>query len=102
MKFHQHTDFAMKEYKKFEDLKFNPHPRVEGIQARMDFDNGYGISVIQGPYFYCDGPHEYEVAVFKGGHLTYGTPITDDVIGHVGSAEVTDIMRQIQDLPKAE
>jgi hypothetical protein len=35
----------------------------------------------------------------KDAEITYDTPITDDVIGHLTETEVTDIMKQIQELP---
>jgi hypothetical protein len=38
----------------------------------------------------------YELAVFKNGHITYDTPITNDVIGYLKAEEVTKIMQQIQ------
>lgn len=56
---------------KFSDLVFKSHPLSNdpnAIQARIDFDNGYGISVIQGKYFYCD-KDTYEVAILKDGSL---------------------------------
>jgi hypothetical protein len=41
----------------------------------------------------------YELAVLgKDGHLTYATPITDDVIGYLRDIDVTDVMEKIQQL----
>ena len=64
----------------------------------MDFENGYGISVIFGSMFYSNGIDTYEVGILKDGILCYDTPITDDVIGYITADEVTDIMRKIQEL----
>ena len=68
-------------------------------QAKMNFENGYGISVIFGSMFYSNGIDTYEVGILKDGILCYATPITDDVIGYITADEVTDIMRKIQELP---
>ncbi len=100
--------------KSFKDLVFIPHPiarEAQGLplcvakeyakakQAKMDFENGYGISVLFGSMFYSNGIDSYEVGVLKGGTLCYDTPITNDVIGYIPAAEVSDIMRKIQELP---
>ena len=85
--------------KTFNDLIFKQHPNwMSGTQARMDFPNGYGISVITGEYAYSDNEHPYEVAVMEHGSLCYNTPITDDVIGYLDADGVTEIMKQIQEL----
>ena len=95
--------------KTFKDLEFNPHSGGNGVQALAFFDNGFGISVVQfkigisGMYgSYTDNEDEWEIAVLKGDadgwNLTYDTPITDDVIGHLLEEEVTDVMKQIQSL----
>lgn len=39
-------------YKTFNDLEFYTHRTGFGKQARMDFPNGYGVSVITGDMFY--------------------------------------------------
>ncbi len=85
--------------KTFKDLEFKPHPMGAGIQARMDFENGYGVSVIQTPYSYTSGPSEYELAVFHNGSLCYDTPVTNDVEGHLSADEVSELMKQVQELP---
>lgn len=84
------------------DLDFKQHPvDPTGTQARVDFANGYGVSVVTGDFAYGDGAAPYEVAVFLDGHITYDTPITDDVIGHQDEAGVNEILEQIQALPNA-
>ncbi len=95
----------------FKDLKFDPHPVGDGLMARMEFKNGYGISVVRFkipsiPGFrsrteygsYTNNEKEWEAAVTKGGNLCYDTPITDDVVGHLSEADVTALMAKIQDL----
>lgn len=82
--------------KTFKDLEFKPHNNCKGgIQAIMEFPNGYGISVIQGKYFYCND-NTYEVAVLKNGNLCYDTDITDDVLGYQTEEDITRIMKKLQ------
>jgi len=85
--------------KTFRDLEHEDKTYSLGTQARMDFKNGYGVSVTTGPTAYCD-EGEYELAVFKGGDLCYDTPITDDVIGWLTPRQITVIMKKVQTLPK--
>ena len=88
--------------KTFKDLDFQPHPNmghVGGVQARIIFDNGYGASVVRSQYTYGGDKGLYELAVFgKDGHITYDTPITNDVIGYLRPEDVTDVMEKIQQL----
>ena len=103
----------MRKVKTFTDLVFNPHAfskearhlpsplREEYMEAKhavMRFDNGYGTSVVKGDMFYSNGIDTYEVAVLKYGAICYDTSITDDVIGYVNADEVSNIMKQIQEL----
>ena len=83
----------------FNDLTFKTHPsHMEGVQARITFENGYGASVVKTPYTYGGDRGLYELAVFKDGEITYATPITDDVIGYLRPEDVTDVMTKIQQL----
>jgi hypothetical protein len=86
--------------KTFRDLEFVSHPvHIEGVQARIQFDNGYGASVVKTPYSYGGDRGLYELAVLDSdGNLTYDTPITDDVIGYLRDIDVTDVMEKIQQL----
>jgi hypothetical protein len=74
-----------------------------GIQSLFRFDNGYGASVVQGPYTYGGdrGLWELAVIVWNGDDydLTYETPVTDDVIGHLGEGDVGELLMQIEALP---
>lgn len=96
--------------KKFKDLQFKPHQTGEGLHAVMFFKNGYGVSIVRfkmafGYGSYTDNDSEWELAVLFGNEkectLTYNTPITDDVIGHLTETEVTDVMIRVQELPSA-
>jgi hypothetical protein len=90
--------------KQFNDLEFKTHPHGEefGITARIEFDNGYGASVVKGDHSYGGRDGLYEVGVLDNGLLTYFTPITDDVIGYLRPEDVTDVMVKIQQLPKKD
>ena len=88
----------------FDDLKFGPRKvRLEGIQAVVMFDNGYGASVIQGYGSYGHEYGLYELGIIKadkdtGWDLCYDTGIADDVIGHLTPDEVTTYLQRIKEL----
>jgi len=88
--------------KKFEDLDFeeiNEAPFMVGKKARMMFDNGFGVSVVSHTFSYGGKDGKYELAVLNSnGELTYETPITNDVMGYLEPEEVTNIMKDIQNL----
>ena len=86
--------------KTFKDLEFAEHPgHIGGVQARIQFDNGYGASVVKTPYSYGGDRGLFELAVLDNdGHLTYDTPVTSDVIGYLRDIDVTDVMEKIQQL----
>ena len=86
--------------KTFKDIEFKEHPSTfGGIIGRIEFDNGYGASVVQGPGTYGSERGLYELAVLdKTGQITYDTPITNDVIGYLRPEDVTDVMEKIQQL----
>jgi hypothetical protein len=87
--------------KTFNDLDFQPMQFDVGIQTRINFDNGYGASVIRSPYSYGGNQDLYELAVVKDNAIRYDTPITDDVIGYLTEDDVTKYLRQIQELKNA-
>jgi hypothetical protein len=83
----------------FKDLEFINRGGAMGTQACAYFDNGYGVSVITGSMFYTNPNTPYEVAILKEGvGITYDTHITDDVLGWQTASEVSEIMRQVQEL----
>jgi hypothetical protein len=88
--------------KKFNDLKFKPHPHVDGVISRIQFDNGYGASVVKHDFSYGGKDGLYELAVIDTkGDLTYSTPVTSDVEGYLSEDDVTKLLEQIQQLPNA-
>lgn len=105
--------------KTFKDLEFKPHPswrdlpsdwwdragydkEWKPVQATMTFENGFGVSVIQGPMLYTSNKNEWELAVFHGTDVCYESGLLDDVAGHLSADEVTDYMLKIQQLEPAE
>ena len=88
--------------KTFEDLEFeqlNDAPYMVGKKSRMHFDNGFGVSVVSHTHSYGGRDGLYEVAVLdKDGVLTYETPVTSDIIGYLSEEDVTDVMKQVQEL----
>jgi len=85
--------------KTFNDLEFK-QDMLRGLNAaRIMFDNGYGASVVIGPYTYGGEDGLYELAVLdSNGKLTYDTPVTDDVEGYLSEEQVTDLLIKIQQL----
>ena len=86
--------------KTFKDLEFVPHiAGMGGVMSRIEFDNGYGASVVKTPYTYGGDKGLYELAVLDNeGNLTYDTPVTNDVIGYLRPEDVTDVLAKIQQL----
>lgn len=79
---------------------------IGGRQVLHRFENGYGASVIQGPYSYGgdEGLYELAVIVWEGlaYELTYDTPITDDVLGYLTPEEVDEALARIEALPEVQ
>jgi hypothetical protein len=71
---------------------------VSARQWRFSFPNGFGASVINDGYGSADGLLELAVLNARG-HITYETPITDDVLGYLTGIQVADALDQIAALP---
>jgi hypothetical protein len=86
--------------KEFKDLEFVTHSAgLGGVMSRIQFENGFGASVVKTDYTYGGDKGLYELAVLDSdGNLTYDTPVTDDVIGYLRPEDVTDVMVKIQQL----
>ena len=84
--------------KTFKDLEFTDKDYIDGQRAVLEFDNGYGISVITGYGAYGSTDAPYEIAVLKDGVICYDTEITSDVVGYLTPDKVTKIMIKIQEL----
>jgi hypothetical protein len=95
--------------KRFKDLEFKPHPNGEGIISRLNFDNGFLLSVIAGGIAYST-PREdntdpdffstFEVAVFNpNGDFTrefFPEDHNDDVMGWQDREEINILISKIQ------
>lgn len=83
----------------FDGLKFGPAPNRDfgGERAVVYFANGYGASVVRGPYTYGGDKGLFELAVILRADesLVYTTPITDDVLGHLTPEDVTQALGKI-------
>ena len=83
--------------KAFNDLEFGPHPMGMGILAREEFDNGFAVTVVMGPYTYGGEKGLYELAVWKDGEIHYDNPVAKgDVVGYLREEDVTDAMLLVQ------
>lgn len=84
--------------KDFSDLVFEPHPigLKDHTQAKMTFDNGYGVSVICGTLYYSNGVDTYEVATIKGDLIDFKNQVIGDVSGYRTKQEVSEIMARVQ------
>ncbi len=74
-------------------------------RVRVFFDNWYGASVIQSPNSYGGSKGLYELAVIVSTEdeweITYSTPITENVVGHLTEDEVSKLLEEIEALPVA-
>lgn len=84
----------------FRNLSFAPHQvDPNGVHARMNFENGYGVSVIQTRFSYGGDEGLYEMAVLKGKDICDDTPVANDVLGYLTKEDVTEKMMLVQELP---
>lgn len=72
-------------------------------QVVFKFPNGYGASLIQGPYTYgsTDGLFELAVLIFPyddGWEICYDSEISDDVLGYLTDDEVHETLNNIYNL----
>ena len=90
----------MKNMKTFKDLVFEPSESLlNGVKSRIDFDNGYGASVIKNRFSYGGSAGFYELGVTKDDQLHYDNPVANgDVIGWLGEEEVSKLLIEIQNL----
>lgn len=88
------------------DNKYNNNEKDSWINGKQQwlfrFENNYGASVIKhwGSYGFEDDLFELAVAYFDGDDwiITYNTPITNDVIGHLTNNDVLGYLHKIQRL----
>lgn len=71
----------------------------DSSQVVYKFPNGYGASVIRGPYTYGGREGLFELAMLKGDDICYRTPITSDVLASLTTQEVGATINAIAALP---
>ena len=93
--------------KTFKDLEFEiDHQLSIGLTvAELFFDNGYGIAVVKGEralstYISPDNDNDYKITILNNTNPYYGSRIVKSIVGYHNEAEVTKIMKQIQELGK--
>ena len=85
--------------KTFDDLEFNRHANLIGIQAVIKFDNDYGLSVVQVNDDFRDSSYgKYDLLILRNSSADYGNPISDGEIIKQNPPQVTEIMKKIQKL----
>ena len=87
----------------FEPVK--TQSKNSGEQKLYRFENGFGASVVRGPYTYggSTGLWELAVIVWDGNdyELTYDTPVTSDVLGYLDESDVDRHLAEIEALERA-
>ena len=84
----------------FQDLDFSKSDTPKGVFARVDFDNGFGASIISNDASYGGNSGLYEIAVLRGDDITSTTDVTDDVVGWLDDKDVTRTLNAISKLDK--
>jgi len=95
------------DYKGFEEfMKTRTNDVVlKGVLFRFRFENNYGASVVKHECSYGHEEDLWELAVIKftdesdeEWHITYDTPITEDVVGYLKDEDVRELLGKIKDL----
>lgn len=86
--------------KEFKDLEFKDLPDDRGIQCRIQFENGFGASIVNGPYINGGAVGLYELAVLDAdGEIHYDNVVANgDVRGYLNEDGVTTLLAEIQNL----
>jgi hypothetical protein len=90
----------------FDDIVFKPHSIGNGVQGKLFFPGGYGISVVRfrSPYggtgsYTSNDVEDYEVAILKGTEddweICYDTHFTNDVLGHQTKEDINKILSHL-------
>ena len=93
-------DEAFRKYRRPAIIEYGPDDKsVISIQYIYRFPNGYGASIVKHSGSYGHALDLWELLVTTwdddGDHVTYSTPITDDVLGNLTGAMVCDILGKI-------
>ena len=79
----------------FQDLEFNPHPHMDGVQAIVVFPNFHRVSIIRcrGSYGNQEGLYEAQIPL-----EVRETP-EDSCIGYLTEDDITEILQKVEALP---
>lgn len=91
-----------KEYATFDDLDFQLLPKGRACNpnaknAQIEFENGWGVSVVTDFPEYTNG-YLFEIQVLRDGKFNYESEITNDVKRFNSISELNDCLLDIQDL----
>lgn len=87
--------------KTFKDLEFEEFSNeiMTGKKCRIQFENGWGASVVSHSFSYGGREGLYELAVLFEDDIHYDNPVAHgDVRGHLTEEEVSELLIQIQKL----
>ena len=82
---------------KFTDLEFEP-VEGRGIQALIEFDNGYEVSVVKHQFSYGGKKGMYEIGVFYNNHMVDPADWGSTVKGWLNPEDVEKEVALIQAL----
>ncbi len=84
---------------KFDLLTFTKMKKQDGIQAIVEFPNGFGASIIKSDFSHGGKSGLFELAVLDSdGKINSQTDITDDVVGWCDENDVDRILTAISKL----
>ena len=85
---------------KFDLLTFEKIKNQDGIQAIVEFPNGFGASIIKSDFSHGGKSGLFELAVLDNdtGNINSTTDITDDVIGWQDENDIDRILTAISKL----
>jgi len=87
--------------KTFKDLEFEEikNEIMSGKKTRINFENGWGASVVSHNSSYGGAEGLYELAVLFENEIHYDNPVAGgDVKGYLTEEDVTNLLTQIQNL----
>jgi hypothetical protein len=78
--------------------------RIGGKHLIVEFENGYGASVISNEYSYGGPEGLYELGLLHHGSFVYDdgegdTPIGENPVGYLTALDVVNQLDEIRDLP---
>lgn len=85
----------------FKDLEFEQFDNEysSGKRCKIQFENGYGASIVSHTRSYGGDEGLYEVAVLFDNKIHYDNPIANgDVIGYLNEDDVNKVIIEIQKL----